>query len=105
MITGLVIIIVVVGLLAGSYPAFYLSRFGIIQVFRGKVAKGMKGGTIRGGLVVLQFTISIFMIICTSVVYKQLIYTQNKDLGYTKDKVIAVFNANRLENNKKDAEE
>jgi len=101
MIAGLVAIVVLVGFLAGSYPAFYLSRFGIIQVFRGKVAKGMKGGAIRGGLVVLQFTISIFMIICTSVVYKQLIYTQNKDLGYTKDKVIAVFNANRLENNKK----
>lgn len=101
MIGGLFIIVILVGLLAGSYPAFYLSRFGIIQVFRGKVAKGMKGGAIRGGLVVLQFTISIFMIICTSVVYKQLIYTQNKDLGYNKDKVIAVFNANRLENNKK----
>jgi len=101
MITGLIVIVLVVGFMAGSYPAFYLSRFGIIQVFQGKVAKGMKGGVIRGGLVVLQFTISIFMIICTSVVYKQLIYTQKKDLGYNKDKVIAVFNANRLENNKK----
>jgi len=101
MIAGLFAIIIVVGLLAGSYPAFYLSRFGITEVFQGKVAKGMKGGTIRGALVVLQFTISIFMIICTSVVYKQLMYTQNKDLGYNKDKVMAIFNANRLESNKK----
>lgn len=101
MITGLVFIVFIVGILAGSYPAFYLSKFGITQVFQGKVAKGMKDGAIRGGLVVLQFTISIFMIICTTVVYKQLIFTQNKDLGYNKDKVIAIFNANRLENNKK----
>lgn len=101
MISGLVIVILIVGLLAGSYPAFYLSKFGITEVFQGKVAKGMKGGRIRGALVVLQFTISIFMIICTSVVYKQLMYTQNKDLGYNKDKVLAIFNANRLENNKK----
>lgn len=100
MISGLVAIIVVVGFLAGSYPAFYLSKFGITQVFQGKVARGMKGGSIRGGLVILQFAISIFMIICTSIVYKQLIYTQNKDLGYNKDKVLAIFNANRLENNK-----
>ena len=101
MIVALLGIVVIVGLLAGSYPAFYLSRFGITEVFQGTAAKGMKGGTIRGGLVVLQFTISIFMIICTTIVYKQLIYTQNKDLGYNKDKVLAVFNANRLENNKK----
>lgn len=101
MIIGLVIIIVIVGFLAGSYPAFYLSRYGITEVFQGKVAKGMKGGAIRGGLVILQFTISIFMIICTTVVYKQLIFTQNKDLGYNKDKVLAIFNANRLEKNKR----
>lgn len=101
MIMALIAIILIVGLLAGSYPAFYLSRFGITQVFQGKVAKGMKGGTIRGGLVVLQFTISIFMIICTTVVYKQLLYTQNKDLGYNKEKILAIFNANRLENDKK----
>ena len=101
MITGLLLILIVVGLLAGSYPAFYLSRFGITEVFQGKISKGMKGGRIRGALVILQFTISIFMIICTTIVYKQLIYTQNKDLGYTKEKVLAIFNANRLETNKK----
>ena len=69
MIAGLVVILIFVGLLAGSYPAFYLSKFGITEVFQGKVAKGMKGGRIRGALVVLQFTISIFMIICTTIVY------------------------------------
>ena len=101
MFLGFFLVILVVGLLAGSYPAFYLSKFDITQVFKGAVAKGMKGGRIRGALVVLQFTISIFMIICTSVVYKQLIFTQNKDLGYNKEKVIAIFNANRLESNKR----
>ena len=101
MIIALTTIVLIVGLLAGSYPAFYLSKFGITEVFQGKIAKGMKGGTIRGGLVVLQFAISIFMIICTSIVYKQLLYTQNKDLGYNKEKILAIFNANRLENNKK----
>ena len=101
MIGGVVGIIIIVGLFAGSYPAFYLSKFGITEVFQGKVSKGTRGGKIRGGLVVIQFTISIFMIICTSIVYKQMIYAQNKDLGFNKDKVLAIFNANRLENAKK----
>lgn len=100
MVIVFITIIIVIGILAGSYPAFYLSRFDIAEVFKGKVSKGMRGGAIRGALVVLQFTISIFMIISTAIVYKQLIYTQTKDLGFNKNKVVAIRNANRLENNR-----
>lgn len=100
MVIAFITIIIVIGILAGSYPAFYLSRFDIAEVFKGKVSKGMRGGAIRGALVVLQFTISIFMIISTAIVYKQLIYTQTKDLGFNKNKVVAIRNANRLENNR-----
>ena len=81
MIGGFILIIILVGLLAGSYPAFYLTKFKVTEVLKGKVAKGMKGGTVRGALVVLQFAISIFLIICTAIVYQQIQFTQNKKPG------------------------
>lgn len=101
MILGLVGLLLFIGLLAGSYPAFYLTRFKITEVFKGSVAKGTKGGWIRGSLVVVQFVISIGLIICTVLVYRQLQYTQNKNLGFDKEKVMVISNVSRLESNKK----
>jgi len=89
---ALFIIIIVIGCLAGSYPALVLSGFQPIDVLKGKVAAGFKGGTLRGVLVVGQFAISIFLIIGTLVIYNQLKYIQNKDLGYNRDHVLIVKN-------------
>ena len=100
MITGFFLIIIFVGLLAGSYPAFYLTQFKVTEVLKGKIAKGMKGGKVRGALVVLQFSISIFLIICTVIVYQQIQFTQNKNLGFDKDKVLVIYNAFQLDNNR-----
>jgi len=85
-------IVLVAGTLAGSYPALYLSGFQPIQVLKGKIAAGFKSGMLRNSLVVFQFGISIFLIIGTLVIYNQLTYIQNADLGYNRDHVLIVQN-------------
>jgi len=101
LIAAVISLMLFVGFLAGSYPAFYLTSYRITEVLKGKVTKGMGGGRIRGVLIVLQFAISILLIICTILVYNQLQYTQNKNLGFIKEKVIVISNVDRLNSNRK----
>lgn len=72
----------IVGILAGSYPAFYMSSFSPISALRGAKVKGKRKSLLRNVLVVIQFSIAVVLIICTSVIYKQLNFMQNKDLGF-----------------------
>lgn len=93
-------IIIFVGLMAGSYPAFYLTSFKITETLKGKIKAGMKSGSVRGVLVTFQFWISIVLIICTAIVYQQLQYVQNKNLGIDKEHIIMFNNTTRLDNNR-----
>ena len=92
---------VLTGLLAGSYPAFYLTSFRPIEVLKGgKISLKRFGGQfIRNGLVVFQFTVSIVLVICTLIVFRQLRYMQEADLGFAKENVVLIPNMEKLGNN------
>jgi putative ABC transport system permease protein len=88
-----------VGLVSGSYPAFYLTSFNAVEVLKGKVRAGMKSKGVRSSLVVFQFALSIFLIIFTAVVFQQITYMQDRNLGIDKHNVMIIRSAPRLGTN------
>jgi len=84
-------LIILVGVIGGSYPAFYLSRFTPIAAIRGESTSGKAGAIMRKVLVVIQFTLSIAMIVCTIVVYNQMNFLRNKDQGWNMENVATLI--------------
>lgn len=99
-IGGAFLLTLIVGILAGSYPAFYLTSFSAVDVLKGKARAGMKDKGVRSTLVVVQFAVSTFLILSTVVVYMQLSFMQNKNLGLDQHNVINVQNTRRLGTNR-----
>ena len=89
-------IVIVVTLLAGSYPAFYLTKFKPVDVLKGTLHSGSRGSAFRSSLVIFQFIISIGLIVCTILVFKQMHYIRTKDVGFVKENVLILSNSYKL---------
>jgi len=92
-IPGLILFTVIVGFLSGSYPALFLSSFNPYEVLKGSVRNSQNNGRLRRILVVFQFAVSILLIIGTLIMYRQINYMINKDVGFNKEQVIVINRA------------
>jgi putative ABC transport system permease protein len=101
MIPSLLAFSVLVGLLSGSYPAFFLSSFNPAVVLKGKLNDKMKHGRLRSILVVLQFSISIILIVGTIIMVRQIRFMLNKDLGFNKEQLLVITRADAIGNHVK----
>jgi putative ABC transport system permease protein len=95
---GIMGITLMVGIISGSYPALFLSSFSPVQIIRGIFIKDKKGGPLRTFLVSFQFIVTITLVICTLIVFRQVHFLKNKNLGFNKDNVLAVQISNKDKN-------
>jgi putative ABC transport system permease protein len=95
-IPALILFSIIVGFLSGSYPSLFLSSFNPYEVLKGNVKNSMKNGQLRRVLVVFQFAVSILLIVGTMIMYRQIKYMLNKDVGFNKEQLIVINSADAL---------
>ncbi len=85
-------LVLMMGVVSGTYPAVFLTSFNPVQAIKGKVRSGQEGKLLRNGLVVFQFSASIVLMLCTAIVFQQLNFINEKDLGFNKENLIVLNN-------------
>jgi len=100
LITNLIVLAIVMSIISGSYPAILLSAFKPIEVIGGKISSGKQAKSIRNVFVVIQFSISIALIAATAIVYEQLQFTFNKDIGFQKENLLVINHVEWLKSRK-----
>ncbi len=86
-------LVLFMAILSSSYPSFFLSGFHPVEAMKGKLKSGREGRVFRNGLVIFQFSVSIVLIICTAIVFEQLNYVSEKDLGFDKENLLVLKHA------------
>jgi len=99
-VISLFVFTILLGIVSGFYPALFLSNFNPISIFRGKISSGMKASHIKNILVIIQFSLTIILIVGTILVYDQLEYIVNKEIGFDKENILTISNSNILQNSK-----
>lgn len=89
-LAGLLLLILIMAFASGIYPAFFLSSFNPVAAIKGKVKTGRAGKAFRDGLVVFQFSVSIVLMVCTAIVFQQLQFVADKDLGFNRENLLVV---------------
>jgi putative ABC transport system permease protein len=98
LLPGLILLTFAMAVFSSSYPALFLSRFNPVEAIKGKLKVGRQGKSFRNGLVVFQFSVSIVLMICTAVVFDQLNYVSEKDLGFDKENLVVIRHVEALKN-------
>jgi putative ABC transport system permease protein len=97
LVPSVILSAIIIGLIAGIYPSVYLSSFNPAEVLKGNLSRGSRSSMLRNSLVIFQFTISIVLIVGTLVIYSQMKYILNSDIGFNKDQVMMLHGTNTMD--------
>jgi putative ABC transport system permease protein len=98
LVAWLLLIVLVMATVSSFYPSLFLSSFRPVEAVKGKIRVGRGSSTLRNGLVTFQFVISIILVICTGIVFQQLTYFSEKDLGFNKENVLRIAHVEGIKN-------